>query len=46
LAVAATIQALTVEATRGDGDRSEAGQPCEVRIALEALGARCLPIMS
>jgi hypothetical protein len=39
LAVAAAVEAVTLVAAGGDGDRRDAGGPCEVRVA----GKRCAP---
>ncbi len=33
---------MAVVSARGDGDRCDAGESCEVGVALEALGTGCL----
>jgi hypothetical protein len=43
LAVASSIESVAVVSSRGHGDRRDAGDPGELRVALEALGAGCLP---
>ncbi len=43
LAVAAAVEAVTLVAAGGDGDRRDAGGPCAMRVAGETLRAGGLP---